>query len=289
MTFDQLEVVEKIEELGSFKAAAAALRRTQPTLTVTVQKLEAELGVQLFSREEYRPKLTEAGRLFLDRARETLRSFRRLAVLGQELGPGKVEPRLTVIVDPVARFETIAGIFETCLRKMAPTELVLRSEILTGGLELLRSGEADFAVAAALSDKFGPSEDVEILPLETVAMLPVVAAVLVGSARIDGSWLREQPQIVVSTARDTAVSRGIMQGGTHCYVTDHALKRRMILAGLGWGRLARHEVAAELEAGKLVPIQTPEAPPFTLELCVMRSLLRPLGPTGAAIWARLAS
>ena len=47
MTFDQIEILEKIVEKGSFKAAAEALHRTQPTLSVAIKKLEDEFELLL--------------------------------------------------------------------------------------------------------------------------------------------------------------------------------------------------------------------------------------------------
>lgn len=60
---------------GSFSAAAAQARVTQPTLSAGIAKLEALLGQQLFDRSGRRVRLTEAGARFVDHARRIEAEF----------------------------------------------------------------------------------------------------------------------------------------------------------------------------------------------------------------------
>ena len=60
----QLEAVLALVEYGSFVAAAARLRISQPALTRAVKRLESELGVRLFDRTTRRVQVTAAGREF---------------------------------------------------------------------------------------------------------------------------------------------------------------------------------------------------------------------------------
>jgi len=289
MTFDQLEVLEMIVEKGSFKAAANHLNRTQPTLSIAIKKLEAEFELTLFSREEYRPKLTEAGRVFYDWARLALESFRKLEVVGKELGLNKAEPSLTVILDPVANFEAVQVIFAECLSEMKSTELILRPEIISAGTDLYRKDQADFA----LTPKVEESEDIESFPVERVEMIPVIAASRIPrEPSLTTAWLRDQPQIIVAASGELCDPEkrdalGLLKGGKRCYVTDHSLKRRLIEEGFGWGRLARHEAAASLESGRLQSIPRNIADSFNLDLHIMRSKVRPMGPIARSVWSRL--
>ena len=61
MTLDQLKILQQIVHTGSLRAAARKLHRTQPTLSVAMKKLEEELELDLFSRDQYRLTLTSAG------------------------------------------------------------------------------------------------------------------------------------------------------------------------------------------------------------------------------------
>lgn len=70
-------------EKGSFSRAAEQLGKTPSALTKAVSHLEAELGVRLFERSTRRTVLTEAGRLYLETARQVLQ---RLHEVGEEIG-----------------------------------------------------------------------------------------------------------------------------------------------------------------------------------------------------------
>jgi DNA-binding transcriptional LysR family regulator len=59
-----------VAEHGTLTAAAAALHLSQPSLSVALQKLEAELGTTLLLRDRRGATLTETGRTLLAYARE---------------------------------------------------------------------------------------------------------------------------------------------------------------------------------------------------------------------------
>jgi DNA-binding transcriptional LysR family regulator len=288
MTFDQLETLEAIIEKGSFKAAAESLFKTQPSLSVAIKKLEEEFNLLIFNREGYRPQLTEQGRVFYGWAKQCLDSFRELQTVGKELGVQKIEPYLTIAVDPLARFEAIEGVLEETLSSKAHTEITFLSEILGGGMEKIISGEVDFAVAPKLRD----SEDIESVFFDRIEMTPVIAKSLVKSAgRIDAKMLAGHPQVVVLQGdkkdfqkRD---SRGLSAEGRKCFVTTHEMKFQLIANGFGWGRLASHEIVSELKKGQLIEIKDELVKPFNLDLHVMRSKRKALGPVGRAVWNQL--
>lgn len=68
MDLTQLRYFQAIAQSGSMSAAARALRVSQPSLTVAVQNLEAELNTTLFLRDRRGVSLTESGRALLEHA-----------------------------------------------------------------------------------------------------------------------------------------------------------------------------------------------------------------------------
>ena len=62
----------KIAEFENVSKAAAELHVSQPPLSRQLKKLEEELGTELFTRENGRLHLTEAGYFFRERAREVI-------------------------------------------------------------------------------------------------------------------------------------------------------------------------------------------------------------------------
>src|SRR6201989_2495617 len=68
----ELRVFVRAADSGSFSRAARELSLSQPSVSRIIGELEARLGVTLLLRTTRRITVTDAGALFLDRAREIL-------------------------------------------------------------------------------------------------------------------------------------------------------------------------------------------------------------------------
>lgn len=60
--------IQTVYKLGSFSKAARALFMTQPALSMAVQRVEARIGMPIFDRNQKPLQLTEAGKLYMDKA-----------------------------------------------------------------------------------------------------------------------------------------------------------------------------------------------------------------------------
>lgn len=79
MDFKSLEAVIWVDRLGSFKAAAEALRMTQPAVSARISQLEAMLDARIFYRSGKRVSLTPVGVTLVNYA-ERILSLREAAV-----------------------------------------------------------------------------------------------------------------------------------------------------------------------------------------------------------------
>jgi DNA-binding transcriptional LysR family regulator len=79
-----------IAEERSFTRAAERLWVAQPGLSTQIRRLEAELGVKLFERHTRGVDLTQAGELFLERARVALAAADTAGATGRDLEAGVV-------------------------------------------------------------------------------------------------------------------------------------------------------------------------------------------------------
>ena len=73
MDLSELKVFLTVATERSFSRAAAKLYRTQPAVSQAVKRLEDELGERLFDRSSKGGRLTEAGTILLDYARQLTR------------------------------------------------------------------------------------------------------------------------------------------------------------------------------------------------------------------------
>jgi len=72
MEMRHLRYFVAVSEALHFGRAAAQLRIAQPSLSQQIRQLEVELQTTLLQRTKRRVQLTEAGRLFLEEARDIL-------------------------------------------------------------------------------------------------------------------------------------------------------------------------------------------------------------------------
>jgi DNA-binding transcriptional LysR family regulator len=129
------------EELH-FGRAAARLRMTQPPLSQQIQRLERELGAELFVRDRRHVELTAAGQALVPEARSTLAAAERAvaavaavsAGASGRLALGFVGSTAHGVLPPLVR----------ALRERAPQiEIALREANTTQQIELLRLGLLD--------------------------------------------------------------------------------------------------------------------------------------------------
>lgn len=98
MTLTQLTYIVALDRHKNFVQAAESCHVTQPTLSQQIQKLEDELGVQLFDRSQQPIRLTPIGELIVGQARVILRESERIQdLVSEDKGLVSGEVRLGII------------------------------------------------------------------------------------------------------------------------------------------------------------------------------------------------
>ena len=104
MELRHLRYFVAIAEERSFTGAAERLWVAQPGLSTQIRRLETELGVKLFERHTRGVDLTQAGELFLERARVALAAADVAGATGRDLEAGMVgSVRLGIASGPTWR------------------------------------------------------------------------------------------------------------------------------------------------------------------------------------------
>jgi DNA-binding transcriptional LysR family regulator len=284
MTLEQLKMLVKIADTGSVLAAAEALYRTQPTVSVAIRKLEDELGVPLLDRQQYRATLTVEGQQLCQKARTILKQTEDFSILAQHLAIGN-EPQLHLAIEASCPMPLVLRLLRESEKKYPQTEFNLQVENIWGALEKVQNGEVDVAISPWFEELAG----LESIPLTQTRLVTVAApGFCPDEVELTMEQMKQYVQVVVrdsSRNPQQQKSYGVLTDGRHWIVGDHMTKKELILARMGWGKLHEHLIAEELAKGALVPLQISHYPcQITVEIRAVRRLGEPVGPVANALW-----
>jgi DNA-binding transcriptional LysR family regulator len=147
MTVTQLECLRAIARHRHFARAAETLGKTQPAVTVHIQRLEADLGVTLLERTGKQVGLTSAGEILLPYAEKILAETAEARVRMTEVHGGTLGVvRIGVVPTIAAHF--LPAVFKEFKSRFPKVKVLLREESTTPMLTaLLLSREIDLSIA----------------------------------------------------------------------------------------------------------------------------------------------
>lgn len=287
MTFEQLVVLEAIVNQGTFRGAAEHLNKAQSAVSHMLKKLEDELGFQLLSREDYRPKLTPSGEIFHRHASRVLQGMRDLKSIAQNLNSHH-EAEVLFSVSSTYPLPPLLKLIGTLTSQFPATHIRLARDNMGGPLERLLSDEAQIIISTLHGV---PMELVEAAPVAPITMLPVAHRDF-PPAQTSGLKTTAEMQgyvqvIVADSSQSQEQSRGLLPGGLRWTVSDFATKKEILMENMGWGGMPDYLIRKELEEGTLVPLNVEGYAATPVQQYVMRRRDKPAGTVAQAIWDRI--
>lgn len=196
MELTQLRYAVAVAETGNFTRAAERCNVTQPSLSQQILNLEKEVGHKLFHRLGRKAVMTEAGTVFLERAKRILFEVENAS---KELSDHPALGR-RITVGAIQTFAPYAlpSLIATCRERHPNLEIYVRedfrSELLRGVLE----GELDLAIVSQ------PVKDprLSVEPLLTEPLLLAVSKdhALAASPRINVAEIAEETFVMLGNS-----------------------------------------------------------------------------------------
>lgn len=147
MTLNELRYIVAVSQERNFRRAAERVYISQPALSLAIQKLEEELGVQIFERSRTAVSVTPIGELVVaqaQRALEEIAQIKEIASQGKDHLVGTLRIGAIYTVGPYLLPELIP-----VLKRKAPQMPLEMEENLTANLEaLLANGRLDVIIIA---------------------------------------------------------------------------------------------------------------------------------------------
>ena len=147
MTLNELRYIVAVSQDGNFRRAAERVFVSQPALSLAIQKLEGELGVQIFERSRTAVKVTPIGAMIVaqaQRALEEVAQLKDIASQGMDQLSGSLKVGAIYTVGPYLLPQLIP-----ILKHKAPDMPLHMEENLTENLEdQLINGRLDVVIIA---------------------------------------------------------------------------------------------------------------------------------------------
>jgi len=141
-----LEYVLAVSTHGGIGRAAEALGMTQPALTKAIQRVEAQLGVPLFERTTLGMRVTQAGTVFLERARRIRLEYEDALKEMRGIQTGE-QGLLRLGYSPSMPTGLVLGACQQLIRERPVARLRLTMRVARELMDLVQAGEVDLAVA----------------------------------------------------------------------------------------------------------------------------------------------
>lgn len=286
-SIEQYRMFVAVADSNSLRAAAKKLYKSQPTVTTAIKKMEDELNIILFNRQEYRLRLSEQGKAIYRVAQNILVSHDEVKDLAHHLNQGE-EPVLKVAVE--ASFDLISIIPE--LKKLqenySSTQVVLQQEYVSGAFESILKEQADLAFTPIDTMLF-PVGEVERKHLYTGQFINVASDQLLSrhpNLTHVGELLNEYLVVIKDTGTITTDKfTGVQQGQRIWFVNNFETKSLLIQSGLGWGSLPKSLVTPLLDNGHLKKLALADFPDYTnIDYSLIKLKKKLLGPIASMLW-----
>lgn len=154
MEFKHLQTFQAVAAEGSFLKAAEKLQYAQSTITLHIQKLEEELGVTLFSRQNRKTELTIAGRTLQSHADHLLYRAEQLQLAMTGLVTGEAGHLRIGSVEPVASVHLPFVLVQFC-QQYPKVRLTLEVGVTRSISDKVAAGDLELAVCSPPAANLG--------------------------------------------------------------------------------------------------------------------------------------
>jgi LysR family hca operon transcriptional activator len=240
------------EEL-SFTRAAARLHTAQPSLSQQIRQLEKSIGVRLLDRSRHHVALTNAGRIYLQQAKDILSRVEHAERLARQAAEGQAGD-LSVGTFPSADVRILPQLRPLIAEHLPDLRLILHSKYAVEPLAGLQSGTLDVAFMRDPEVADG-LEVVELLREDIVLVLPAHHA-LARRKKIPVKILDDLPCITMERSLSPALHDATATLYREARIRMHAVSSadnvlghiQLVQEGLGFALLP-DSMAALLPAG----------------------------------------
>lgn len=290
MNFDQLKTLQTVVTSGSINEAARLLFKTQPAVSMSIKRLESDVGFEIFDRTGYRLELTEKGQIYYQKSLQILAQVKQLSSLSESYSKGE-EHEVKIALEGASNITEIIKKIVPVQRQFPSTELHIQGAQILKALKLLADEQVDLAITP-WTITFEAEGDFESKPLAPLSFELCIHKGLLAEFNIEkpeqitADVLRNIPQLTPTKLAFNMDKTSIGKHISHSIIKidDLSCLLASLHAQLGWGPIPDIAWSKEMEQN-LVRFKLPEInTEFNAEIRIVKNRSKVLGPAAQAIW-----
>jgi len=158
MTIPQLEYIIALNTTRHFSKAAKLCFVTQPTLSMQIQKLEAELGLEIFDRSRQPVKPTPTGEEIIAKARQALNTLKHIPEI-VEASKGQLSGVFRLGIIPTIAPTLLSRFLRKFVQQYPMVKLEIEDMQTSNLVEAVRNDRLDAGIAAVPLKETGIREE----------------------------------------------------------------------------------------------------------------------------------
>jgi DNA-binding transcriptional LysR family regulator len=250
ISLKQWRMLHAVVDCGGFAGAAQFLNISQSAISYTIAKLQEQLGVQLLRIEGRKARITEHGRLLLERSRHLIREALELEEFAEQIGRGN-DMNVRLVADHH---------FPGDLLMFAVREFLLQGRLVNMSLnevnvalagQVLSNQTADLVICSQVPSGFLGDP---LLDVEYIAVAHPEHSLFKLGRQVCATDLERVVQVSISSAIEPDAARSsprILQRARHWQVSSVDSAIAALQEGIGYAWLAKHHAGKLLGQGSL--------------------------------------
>jgi DNA-binding transcriptional LysR family regulator len=256
---DSLQTFIKVAEERSFSVAAKKLHKSQSSVSSQVTLLEDQCGMKLFHRSPRPLRLTQAGLLLLDFAKEVANRTQELSASLTDLKEGIAgEVRIGAITS-ITTF-LLPSLVRTILHNFKNLRVTISAQNVSQLCESVRTGELDLAII--LSDQEPGGLSASVLRTETFYCVVAPDHAAAGTTQLGVKMLGNYPLIMgqESSSYTQMLTRLLRKKGVSRYEVAARIStlegmKEITRTGIGIGILPEYIVERDIRRKTLTRLR----------------------------------
>lgn len=250
ISLKQWRMLHAVVDCGGFAGAAQFLNISQSAISYTIAKLQEQLGVQLLRIEGRKARITEQGRLLLERSRHLIREALELEEFAEQIGRGN-DMNVRLVADHHFPDDLLMFAVREFLLQGRTVNMSLNEVTVDLASQVLLNQTADLVICSQVPSGFLGDP---LLDVEYIAVAHPEHPLFKLGRSISASDLERAVQVSIFSAIENKPARNsarVPKRALHWQVSsvDSAIAALQERIGYAW--LAKHHVRRLLEQGSL--------------------------------------